>query len=65
MSHRADTTTNVPTNVKVTVTNNDNSAKFKVVANSHYVEQSSDYALWDTVSGAYVKPEDTNIHSGK
>jgi hypothetical protein len=65
MSHRADTITNVPTNVKIVVTNNDNSAKFKVVTNSHFVEQSSDHGLWDTVSSAFVKPEDTNVREGK
>jgi len=65
MSHRSDSNANVPNNVKIPLLNNENSQKAKVVGSSHAVEVSADYGIWDTVSGAFVKPEDTNFHSGK
>jgi len=65
MSHRADNPSNIPKNIMVVVTNNTNTQKLKSPLTGNIIEMSSDYGLWDTVAGAFVKPEDTNLNAGK
>lgn len=65
MSHRSDTSSNIPAGVTIVLRNDTNTQKMKVVSNTNVIEVSSDFALWDTVANKFVKPEDTNLHSGK
>lgn len=65
MSKREDNQNNVPNNVKVPTLNNDNSSKMKVIGSNNVVQVSADCAIWDTIASKFVKPEDTNFHSGK